>query len=91
MNTNISTTLDVLRLAAQTVPGTTVQLARGTLSLPDGREVFTVNELDRSGALLTKGRLHIVADKHGLHAVPIGTELHDQIAARCGSTALASN
>lgn len=91
MNTNISTTLDVLRLAAQTLPGSIVQLARGTLSLPDGREVFTVNELDRSGALLTKGRLHVVADEHGFEPVHAGTALHTQIAAHAHGTALSNN
>lgn len=79
MNTTISTTLDVLRVAAHALPGTTVQVASATLSLPDGAEVYTINELDRRGDLVAKGRLHVVVDMHGVYPVRSGSALHDQI------------
>lgn len=85
MNHTISTTLNVLRLAAHCLPGATVQVDRETMPLPNGREIFTINELDRSGNVVTPARLHILADANGYHRVVPGSDLH-AIATRTTNT-----
>lgn len=72
-------TLDVLRIAAHTLPGSTVQVAGDAKPLPDGGQVFTINELGRRGEVVAEARLHVVADPHGIYPVREGSALHDLI------------